>query len=448
MAKRATREQLALGRRKGTPKQQREIKNAVLAAASRDKGSRSALRAMLAGRNCGWRWDGVRLLPSNSLLETVCAAFQERTDIPLEIPFFTTIVAVAAHALKKGAQIDLDGQIILPSPWVNILAPSGSGKSFAWSRIFHVIAKNLDLIPDSASAAKWIETLAEHNRGIYIRDEIGQFLKALDTQTYMQEIRDYLLQAYDHAPISRNLKKNPIEIECPAFCLLGFSVDETWPDCVTPEMMLDGFAQRFNYVVAERRAGEPIPLYRLGDWTKRIAEKWKEIEAVPVHPVYQITNQAQAAYEEAFRVLNRRTGDRIPMSFFRRVLFAGLPYALAYHLVLGKTTPEIDAQDVGWSARLAERHIADGSKLLENYGLSEIEKKVRQVESLVKAARSDGRPLKAREIIRRVRGVRNAVEARALLQLVIEDDPTATQDEIREANRVGRGQKARLRVVS
>jgi len=448
MAKRATKEQLALGRRKGTPKQRQEIKDALLATAARDKEARQVLRAMLAGRDFGWKWDGVRLLPPRSLLETVCAAFQEKTDIPLEIPFFSTVVAVAAYLLKKGAEINLDGQTILPSPWVIVLAPSGTGKTYAQSQIFRAIGGDLDMIPDSASAAMWIETLAEHNRGVWVRDEIGQFLKGLELQTYMAEIRDYMLRAYDHEPISRRRREDPIEIDRPAFCALGFSVDETWPTCVTPEMMLDGFAQRFSYIVAERRLGSLVPLYCLGEWSARIAEKWREIEAVPVHLSYEVTAEAQAAFKEAFFLLNARTGGRIPMSFFRRVLFATLKYALAYHVILGKATVEIDAQDVGWAARLAERHLADGAKLLENHGLSELEKKVRHVERLLQSARREGRPLKAREIIRHVRGVGNAAEARALLQLVLDEDPAATQDEIREATRVGRGQRARLRIVS
>lgn len=449
MARRATPEQLTLGRRKASRRQQCALDNALLEASRHSREARSTLRAMLASRKLPYVWDGVRFLPPGSVLETVCAAFQGGTDIPLELPLFTTLSMVSAHLLQHGVTIDLCGQEVSPALWSIMLAPSGAGKTFTVQQIMKMSGATLQEIPDSASAAMWIETLAKHNGGILIRDEVGQYLKAIEEQPHMAEVKGYLLQTYDGQRLSRRTKQGEIVIGQPRMVFVGYTVDKTWSSCVSPEAMLDGFAQRFNFVVARRRPGEPRPLYDLSAWRQRVHNQWRALEAVPLHPCYTVSAPAVAAFEEAFRTLNRSIGDRLPASYIRRALFSAIRYALVYHVVLGKSAAQIDAIDMGWAARLVEKHLADGTLLLDDYGASEVEKKAQKVETLLEACRAGGNCLTPREVVRRVAGIANVNEARALLQLVLENDDVATDEEMRIAagGRRERAPEPKLRLV-
>ena len=427
MPRRATKEQLALGRRQPSARQQQELDSSLLLASINSREARATLRAMLAARHKSYAWDGVSMLPRNSVLETVCAAFQAGTDIPLEIPFMTALSFVSAHLLARDVVIDLCGQEVSPALWTLVLAPSGAGKTFASQLLLQHAGAELALIPDSASAAAWVQTLAKHNGGLWLRDEIGQYLRAIEQQIHMAEIKAYLLQAYDGQTISRRIKCEELVIDRPRMVALGFSVDETWPTCVTPEMMLDGFAQRFSYVIARPR-DECRPLYDLSPWYERLQQQFRQLYALPLHERYIVSPAAVAAYEQAFATLLGATKN-LPRSYFRRALFAALRYALIYHVVLGKQSNSIDAVDVGWAARVVERHLVDGARLLDSFGAGPLEQKLRRVEALIADARASGRAVSPRDVVRGVAAVTNVQDARALLMLALEDDSAATDAE-------------------
>lgn len=164
-------------------------------------------------------------------------------------------------------------------------------------------------------------------------------------------IKEYFLAAYDGRPISRSTKQSTITIAKPRMVVLGYTVDETWSSNVPAESMLDGFAQRFNYVFAKRRSGELRPLYDLSPWRNRVRQHCQKLEALPLNDRYFLSDEAIAAYEEAFRRLIGKAGGTLPESFNRRILFTCFRYALLYHVILGKTEPVLDA--VAWVGRLA-----------------------------------------------------------------------------------------------
>jgi hypothetical protein len=400
------------------------------------EGARRQLRVMLLTRKLDPAvWEGIAYCPAGSFLETVAAAFNERTDIPLELPFFAAASMVAAHALAAGTTIDLRGQMITPGTWTIVLAGSGVGKSFAVNQLRARSGADVPLFPDASSSARYLDNLESHNRTWWVRDEFGQFLRNIELQTHMAEMRDYLLRTYDGTEIERNTKQNSQRIDEPALCLLGLTVDETWSRCVPADAMLDGFAQRFNFVMSTPRLDgtKNEALYDLSPWHDRLHAQWDAIAQLPLAPVYAVGDDAVAAYKEAFRRLRVEVGGQIPMSFFRRSAFSMVRYALVYHLVLMKTTPVLDAQDIGWAARVVRRHIVDGGKMIRQYGASDLEKKVDRVEQLLADARRRGGVLAPRDVVRHVYDVRHVQEARALLEFVLEDDPSATDEEKRVA---------------
>ncbi|MEO1951044.1 hypothetical protein [Thioclava sp.] len=63
-------------------------------------------------------------------------------------------------------------------------------------------------------------------------------------------------------------------------------------------------------------------------------------------------------------------------------------------------------------------HLDHARQLLNGYGLSELEKVVRKVEGLQESFQAQGRELKPRDIISRVRDIKTAAQARSVLALI------------------------------
>lgn len=398
----------------------------LLAAAGRSQDARDTLRAMLLVRkNQASAWRGQSAVPPGSFADAVTDAFRQATDVPLELPLSAVATLISGRLLEAGCLIDLHGQMVKPCLWTVVLAPSGAGKTFATRRVLD-IAGQKNLFPDPASAAKFVQDLAEHNNSTWIRDEFGQFLRSLGQQTHMAELRDYLLRLYDGQQISRRTKTDTISVESPALTILGSTVLETFKDCVGPESLVDGFAQRFNFIIAPadplRRAVD-FPLYDLRGHQDAMRSAWASVEQVPLHPIYKVGEEAIGTFKAAFRAMMPE-GDALPVSFFRRLMFSAVRYAAVYHLLLGDSGDELTARDMAWALRMVALHLEDARQLLDDYGLSELERVVRRVEEVKAEIEAEGRRCKPRDLCRRIAAIRTASEARSLLQLVEESDGT------------------------
>lgn len=398
----------------------------LLAAAGRSQDARGTLRTMLRIRKTpSTNWRGQKVVPPGSFAEVVTNAFRQTTDIPLELPLAAVMTLLSGRLLRAGCLIDLHGQAVKPSLWTVALAPSGAGKTYATRRILD-IAGQRKLFPDPASAAKFAHDLAEHNNGIWIRDEFGQFLRSLDQQTHLAELRDYLLRLYDGQPISRRTKSDTVCIENPALTILGSTVLETFKDCVNAESLVDGFAQRFNFIIAAadpQRCAIDFPLYDLRAHHDAMRKAWNGVESVPLHPVYTVGEEAIGVFKSAFREM-MPADETLPVSFFRRVMFSAVRYAAVYHLLLDDRGGALTARDMGWAVRMVALHLQDVRELLDDYGLGELERLVRRVEEVKSEVEAEGRRCKPRDLCRRIAAIRTASEAKALLQLVDEGDGT------------------------
>jgi hypothetical protein len=365
-------------------------------------------------------WRGLLATPPGSLLSTVVSAFRQETDIPLEIPFFAVMHFLSAHLLAKGVVVEFVGQEVRPDLWSIVLADSGSGKTFATN----LLEKYMGLestFPEPASAAKFVADLSTHNRALWVRDEFAQFLKALDQQPHMSEIRDYLLRVYDGKTVERNTKKESIRIDDPALCILGLTVLATFRDSVTPESMLDGFAQRFSYVIAKRdpsRPGQKYPIYDMRAHQNRIRDEWNKVIDSVDSDRYVVGADGELAFRESFLML-MPPREEVPMSFFRRVMFRGIRYALLYHVLLGKRGPILDASDMGWAGRVCGLHISDAAWVIGEHGLPDLERMCKRAEEVRdRVLAEENRPVTARDIVRGIHGIRNTSEARALLLML------------------------------
>ena len=389
------------------------------------EGNQEALdtvRTLLALGKSGETWRGMIATPPGSLLERVVMAFQRQTDIPLEIPFFATLHHLSVHLLAKEVTIDFLGNKLNPDCWTIILAPSGSSKTFAVRSIEKTVGDDDMHFPEPASAAKFIDDLAHgYNRRGWIQDEMGKFLSNVEAQQHLRELKGYLLQLYDGHRIERSTMKSRTIVDDPALSILGMSVLQTFIDELPEGSLVDGFAQRFQYVIAKKdpsRTMKDFPVYNLSDWHDQIRNEWDRVVASIQHDKYHVGTEGERAYRNAFVNLIPAF-ETVDESFFRRIMWRGVRYALLYHILLKKPGNEIDAEDMGWAARITSMHLQDASTLLTEYDLPELGRIVDAAQAVKdRVEKRDKRPVAARDLVRGVHGLKYASEARAILQLL------------------------------
>ena len=389
--------------------------------------ARDTVRGMLACRDRKGigEWRGLLAVPPGTLAEEIISAFHVGSDIPLEIPFFTMLHWLAGHLLKNDVSLLLPDGVtpVRTDLWTVLLASSGAGKTFVETHMRAAIGKAETKRIESpltgiASGAAFVDELARHNKGLWNRDEFGQFLKQISKAGgNLEEVKDILLRLHDSRPIERKTKKYEIVIDDPALAILGLSVAETFADQVSPNDMVDGFAQRFGFIIAQKDPDRPMkdyPLYQIrsAGW----AEKWKALTASIAHEQYTATPEAIEGYKTAFTALIPTS--HIPPSFYRRILWRAHKYALVFHILTGRGHEKnLDAQDYGWAARAASLHIHDAISLLSSHGMGDLERLIQRVEELKLEAAKTGEQLTPRTVIRRISAVKTAAQARELLLL-------------------------------
>lgn len=391
--------------------------------------ARGAINAKRTLQDERERWGGViDAVPPGSFLELFLRQVYETSEIKLEIPFSAAIAYVSAYLLNKGVKVNVEGELIGADLWLLLLAPSGSGKTFAIKLLQHYLGKDsVPMMPECQSDAAFIEALRDNNNSLWCRDEFGQLMKGLEKPGPMEKLRDYLLRTFDNSDIEYRTKKENYTIESAALTIYGGTVFDTWSKCVSEESMLDGFAQRFAYVVAdsedeseERRKFENNAFWksREEERDKTVKDAWEKLVSHPLHSVYRVSEDALKEYEEAFKSLWRVSDGKIAKSFFRRILFRSFKYSIIYHFILGKESDIIDAQDMAWAIRAAKLHIRWLFDVMELFEVSEVEKKIRLVEGAIERLESRGQTVDARKLLTYVRSIQSITEAQALLKLV------------------------------
>jgi len=380
--------------------------------------ARDTIRAMLAVNDSPSPWRGLLAVPPGSPMDTMLGAFHDETDIPLEIPFFALLHFVSGRLLEKRVKIKGRSVECYADLWTIVLAPSGAGKTFAHNVLAKASPVKSDF-PEVASGARFIEALQAHNFGLWFQDEIAQKLKQIETPgSPLADVKEYLLRAYGYDKIERSTKKETITIDEPCIGILGLNTPESFMKALSPESMLDGFAQRFAFVLADRDPTRPMvdfPLYNLERLGAAAAKAFAQIEAVLLPEVFEVDQEAEAAFRESFRLLCR---DDIPESFFRRIMFRSFKYAALYHVLLGKTSPVIDAVDIGWGGRAAWLHLSDMKRITGQGSLKDVISLADKARAVKKRFQAKGKPLTARAIQQAMRGVNTAKEAAELLAVV------------------------------
>lgn len=385
------------------------------------------VKSILALRTSTSMWRGVLATPPGSLVEEIVREFEMKTDIPLEIPFFVFFHLVAGLLLHTERRIVFEGKTIAGGDirtdiWSVILAPSGAGKSYTLKVLREMAQSEMDEIEFEGtgivSGAKFVADLADNNNKIFIRDEFNEFYKAIqDEKGPLKDLKDYLLRIYDNDNISRKTKESEIVVDNAALVILGLTVDSSFTSTITPDDIVNGFAQRFSYVIAPKdpkRKMIDYPIYApdVTHWD----EKWRDLVRSIVHKEYIATDDAVKGYITAFRSLIKKD---IPDSFYRRVLWKAHKYALIYHIIRGYGHDQnLTVEDYGWAARILHMHLQDALTMLQNSEISDLEKCVTQAEKLIKKKEANGEPVTPRTLVQGVKNIKTVSEAKNILSLL------------------------------
>lgn len=383
--------------------------------------AKTTIKGMLSVQASGNTWRGLLATPPGSPLEIVLDAFRKETNIPLEIPFFAFIHFVSGMLLQRGSTIEGSIGTMHPELWTIVLAPSGSGKTFA-----HGVIQDCSPIksefPEPASGARFIEALSQQSPALWFQDEIAQKLKQIESPgTPLSECKEYLLRTYDNSKIERSTKAGTITVEEPVLGILGLNTPESFKKALSAESLLDGFAQRFGFVWAEKDPNRRMIDFPIYDRKRLVAACERAFKALPtvedLHTAYRLPPEADAAFRTSFGMLGHNQEDN--ESFFRRAMFRAFKYAVIYHLILGKTSDTIDAEDIGWGARLSNLHIEDMAKVLgRDDAFSQFNALVEKARKVKEKLDAEGKPITARVIQQKVWGVKTNEEAKAILEML------------------------------
>ena len=363
-------------------------------------------------------WRGMPCVPPGSLLEAIIEEFQGKTNIPLEIPLSTFIHFVAGALINKGSMIHFRGERIEADFWSIVLAPSCGGKTWTQKKIGAGLEGVVPIMESgAASAAAWLQEFAERPRSLWIKDEFYQLLKKIEQPGPLEDLKGYLLQCYDNSTIERSTKKDVITIEKPVLGLLGFTALQPFVEGISPESLLDGFAQRFGFVLALPDPARPwrnFPFWAVEslDWAARFKAMTADLQTE-----YHTSPEAEEVFLTAFRKLSG--GLALDESFFRRVMWRGHKYALVYHIIRGLAAdPILSKEDYGWAARLLEMQLADAAEVLEMCSQSDISRAIDAVEEIIQRLREAGQPITTRAVISKTRLITSAAMARFIFSIL------------------------------
>lgn len=358
-------------------------------------------------------WEGDKIVPAGSPLDDVLEAFKRHTDLPLDLSMHSLIFYLSSWLLDCGTIVRCAGQTITPELWTIVLAPSGAGKTFSLDRI-KVGAPVQANIQGIESGAAFFDALhdneAKGRANAMLVDEVGQMIQRLEqVGSPLAQLKEYLLLAYGGGPITRKtMKAGELVANKTTMCFFGLNVDSTMlgpSGILTPASFLDGFCQRFAFVIAQRdpeRHFTDFPRYDNDQIEAVTAAAWEKLTATAPHQLYTYTPEAIAAYDAKFKqfgLMIERDGV-VNVSFFRRLLQRAHKLALVYHIILGKAAiPEIDAIDVAWAMRLTELHLRDvGKAILAKAG----DKATAALRTISQRAK-DGKPITRGAIAQSVR---------------------------------------------
>ena len=378
--------------------------------------------AQIQSQSPSSQWRGYATIPPGSLLESVCREFERGTSIPLEIPFAHLLAYVAGYLCRQGVHLLKGEDRVDPAVWIILLADSGEGKTWTTKRIKQgckIEDAEIYGISGVASASMLFQKVFDNPTGLWLHDEFGQFIARLDRAVGDTEMKEYVLKIYDGDPLTRGTKKDGERTTEPLkICLLGMSQHETWHQVVPAQAMLDGTAQRFSYMVVR---DDPSRDYKdFADWKVDFtgwSDQWQQcVQAL--QPIYSVSDEAMATFKLAFR---EYASDKLPKSFYRRVMYACHRLALLYHVLLCDPAPTLTTTDYGWALRLTRLFVEDCVQVIGENSMSELQRAMHKAKEIAERVRGRGRILRSGDLVANMRCISSASEAEGIMRLIRSD---------------------------
>jgi hypothetical protein len=357
------------------------------------------------------KWEGDKVVPPGTPLFDLLEVFKRHTDLPLCLSMHSFFFYLSTWLLDQKTTVYCDGQTLTPELWTIVLAPSGCGKTYSLDRI-RPHAPTQATIQGIKSGAAFFDALLNNEQqgrpNAMLVDEVGQLIQQIEQKgSPLADLKGYLLEAYGGNSITHTtIKSGERIVSDTTMTFLGLNVDETMWNILTPTSFLDGFCQRFAFVIAERDAERHFtdyPRYNNEQIEAVVAGAWATLTATPPQKNYIYSPEATAEYDRKFREfgLDIERDGVVNVSFFRRLMQRAHKLALMYHIILGKAAiPEIDVVDVAWAMRLTEWHLRDISKaILAKSGKAG--PVLQAIQTLESRCTVDGKKLTARDIQQR-----------------------------------------------
>jgi hypothetical protein len=374
-----------------------------------------------------------------SPLDAALQAFKEHTNVPLQIPLMGFLHLVGTWLLKNESVIEVQGATINPDLWTIVLAPSGSGKTFAFDQLQKASKACLNVKAEfdaPASAAAYLQELSDKNRSLWFADEFAQMLSQIEqVGSPLAQAKEYMLKTYDGNPIQRKTKADLIEIENPVLSVLGVNTLESYLNKISEESFTDGFSQRFSYLLAKadpNRSFENYPWFAVQSIQESLKAAFTSISGLTLHKRYTVGAEAFRAYQEGFKVLLKHG---VSESFFRRLMYRSFKYALIFHVIHGDESSEITKDDIAWAMRLIDIHLCDLKELLAQYNYGDLAKTIRKVQEKKAEFESAGKSFSAREVVQNIKRIKTVSEAKSVLSFVQEvEEQERRQQRMKQAS--------------
>jgi hypothetical protein len=300
--------------------------------------------------------------PPGSFLDIVIDQVRQNTDLPPEIALSVVLSQIGATLAQAGTTVSWpdDHRPVELTLWILVLAPSGAGKTLLRNLVADALQLNPIELPEPGSARAFLDGFRNlDGKALWVRDEYGQLMRQIADGGPLGPLRDYMLRAYDHAPLEvTTMKDGLVKVDKPLLSIFGSTVDSTWSQCIDASMLADGLLARHLFVVADRRplAVPRYPLKCMRDVIERAAMTLRaRLAAEPTH--YVITPHVARAYDGMWKELVGHLGDAIDPAYVRRVTWNAGRYAVIYHLLLQKPGIEIGIDAMRWAWRMVQLHL-------------------------------------------------------------------------------------------
>ncbi|MGJ8690816.1 MAG: DUF3987 domain-containing protein [Gammaproteobacteria bacterium] len=250
------------------------------------------------------------------------------------------------------------------SLWLVTLAESGSGKTFVRDAVANALGVDVPTIPTPASGPAFIDALNDCDPpgvGFWDKDEYGQTIKQIASSPQLADLKDNLLQSYDHRTLSNLTRKHGlIEVPNPVLVIFGSTPDGSLGSCLNAEMLVDGFAARHLWVASPP---QPLSKYRYNRTAIEVAISGHPTIDQIKHALsetreYVITEAAHAEFRRQFKETIQELGNGLQRGFLRRITHAATSYAVMYHLLTNNDPKErIGVYAARWAWRMVLYHI-------------------------------------------------------------------------------------------